>query len=71
MVLLHVKRSDKDSFLVETSVTESNDDLIRRLVNRHILLVQTGFGGLVWCLMQAAIILLGMSVCVCVKPGLG
>ncbi len=39
MVLLHVKRSDKDSFLVETSVTESNDDLIRRLVSRHIILV--------------------------------
>ncbi len=40
MVVLHVKRSDKDSFLVETSVTESNDELIRRLASRcHIVLV--------------------------------
>ncbi len=49
MVLLHVKRSDKDSFLVETSVTEPNDNLIKRLVSRRIILVQAGSGGLVVC----------------------
>jgi hypothetical protein len=33
MVVLHIKRSDADSFLVETTISERNDDLIRRLVS--------------------------------------
>ncbi len=33
MVVIHVKRTEADQFLVETTVTESNDALIRRLVS--------------------------------------
>ena len=33
MVVIQVKRSDKDVFLVESTVQESNDVLIRRLVS--------------------------------------
>lgn len=33
MVVIQVKRSDQDIFLVESSVTESNDELTRRLVS--------------------------------------
>ena len=45
MVVVQVKRSDTDVFLVESTITESNDALVRRLVsagtnrNRHRLLV--------------------------------
>jgi len=34
MVVVHVKRSEADQFLAETTVTESNDALIRRLVRK-------------------------------------
>ncbi len=65
MVVLHVKRSDKDSFLVETSVTESNDELIRRLVSRHvIILVLTGFG--VWLVGLVVFDASNHSCCECV-----
>lgn len=33
MVVVQVKRSDTDVFLVESTVTESNDALVRRLVS--------------------------------------
>lgn len=36
MVVIQVKRSDKDIFLVESSVHECNDVLIRRLVSSVI-----------------------------------
>lgn len=35
MVVVQVKRSDTDVFLVESTVTESNDALVRRLVSRR------------------------------------
>lgn len=33
MVVIQVKRSETDVFVVESSVVESNDDLVRRLVS--------------------------------------
>lgn len=33
MVVIQVKRSDTDVFLVESTITESNDALVRRLVS--------------------------------------
>ncbi|CAM9925944.1 unnamed protein product, partial [Discosporangium mesarthrocarpum] len=33
MVVVKIKRSDKDSFVVEASTAESNDTLVRRLVD--------------------------------------
>lgn len=33
MVVIQVKRSETDVFLVETSIVESNDALVRRLVS--------------------------------------
>lgn len=35
MVVIQVKRSDADVFLVESSVTETNDALVRRLVSTN------------------------------------
>lgn len=32
MVVIHVKRTDRDQFLFETTCAESNDALIRKLV---------------------------------------
>jgi hypothetical protein len=32
MVVIHIKRTDLDQFLFETTITESNDTLIRNLV---------------------------------------
>jgi hypothetical protein len=37
MVVLNIKRSDTDSFLCETTIKESNDDLVRRLVRLQLL----------------------------------
>ncbi|CAM9787236.1 unnamed protein product [Choristocarpus tenellus] len=43
MVVIQIKRSDKDSFIVEASTTESNETLVRRVVkiwNTRIRLMQ-------------------------------
>ncbi|CAN0003452.1 unnamed protein product [Ectocarpus sp. 13 AM-2016] len=43
MVVVQVKRSETDVFLVESTITESNDDLVRRLVkiwNTRLRLMQ-------------------------------